>query len=59
MPILMAWILSMRMACLRLDITVTECLDIWRNRPAIVIILEESDRSRRALVGRINDMYPF
>ena len=59
MRLILTWILSIKIACLRLDVSVHECLDIWRNRPAIVILLEEHDRSRQALVGRINHMYPF
>lgn len=54
-----AWILSFRMVCLRLDVTVSECLEIWRNRPAIVVVLGEPSRHRRALIGRINQMYPY
>ena len=59
MHVLIAWILSFRMVCLRLDVTVDQCLEIWRNRPAIVIMLDERDRYRHALIGRINEMYPF
>ena len=59
MHVLMAWILSFRMVCLRLDVTLNECLEIWRNRPEIVIILDERDRHRLTLIGRINEMYPY
>lgn len=59
MQVLIAWILSFRMVCLRLDLTVYECLDLWRNRPAIVIMYESREHTRQALVGRINQMYPF
>ena len=56
---LMAWALSFRMVCTRLDLTVQECLDAWRNRTPIVVIVEEREDSRQALVCRINEMYPF
>lgn len=59
MHVLMAWILSFRMVCLRLDVTLNECLEIWRNRPAIVIILDERDRHCQTLIGRINKMFPY
>lgn len=59
MQTLMVWVLSFRMVCMRLDLTVQECLDVWRNRTPIVVILEEREASRQALVGRINEMYPF
>ena len=55
----MVWILSFRMLCLRLDVTVDQCLEIWRNRPAIVIVLDERVPHREALIGRINEMYPY
>ena len=55
----MAWILSFRMVCLRLDLTVHQYLEIWRNRPAIMVILEDRERQHQALIGRINEMYPF
>jgi hypothetical protein len=59
MQVLMAGLLSLRIACLRLDVSVEQCLEIWRGRPAIVVVFEEQGESRRALVGRINQMYPF
>ena len=59
MRVIVAWILSFRMACLRLDLTVHQYLEIWRNRPAIVVILEDRERQHQALIGRINEMYPF
>lgn len=55
----MAGLLSLRMACLRLDVSVEQCLEIWRQRPAVVVVFEERDQGRRELVGRINQMYPF
>ena len=57
--ILMALFLLFRMACLRLDVSVEQCLEIWRSRPAIVVVFEERSQNRHALVGRINQMYPF
>ena len=59
MQTLIAWVLSFRMVCTRLDLTVQECLDAWRNRTPIVVIVEEREDSRQALVCRINEMYPF
>ena len=59
MYLLVAWILSLRMMCLRLDVTVRECLDAWRHRAAIGIMLEDREQTRHALVGRIDEMYPF
>ena len=55
---LMAWVLSFRMVCTRLDLTVQECLDAWRNRTPIVVIVEEREASRQARVCRSNEMYP-
>ena len=56
---LMALFLLLRMACLRLDVSVEQCFEIWRSRPAIVVVFQDRSQNRHALVGRINRMYPF
>ncbi len=45
------------LASRRLEITHDYCLNLWRSRPAIVVVLEEP--SHTSLAGRIDAMFPF
>jgi hypothetical protein len=47
------------MSSIRLDVNVLNCLEMWRNMPAIVVVLEDRNREKAALIGRIDQMYPF
>jgi len=52
-------VLMARLACQRLEINWDLCLHLWLTRPVVEIVQEDPAARRRAIVRRLDAMYPF
>jgi hypothetical protein len=48
-----------KLASRPLDLQVAACLALFRARDAIVVVMDHPAEQRRALIDRLNRIYPF
>lgn len=51
--------LTLRLTCQRLDIDWGLCLEVWKNRPVIEVVLQDPAAWRQRLYERIDAVFPF